>query len=210
MRGTRFADAGAGDGRRLALPVAGATLAALAALACELPPGIDTVDPGEGEPVPAGTAEVNTPPTDEPWATDHVAWQPGGEMACPPGPPPIGAPAPAEPSPFVVELWDGLLDPCADSPAPGNRSIRISFSNRQPGTFTVAPTCTGALSAGALTQRFLGPQEERRIALEGTVTITGISSDDVVDGVFSVRFEGDTAFTSGGFRAAPGCVSAGG
>lgn len=191
--------------------VAGLALAALVA-ACDLPPGIDTLDPGEAEPVPPGIAEVQGPPTDDAWTTDSLAWQPGGETSCPP--PPGGDPAspvpPAEPRPFVIEIWDGLADACGETPDTGDRAIRLSLSDLVAGTFDVAPgTCVGPLTAGGVFRSFVGTQEERRVAAEGTVTITGIDANDVVDGVFSVRFDGDTAMTSGGFRAEPGCVSSG-
>jgi hypothetical protein len=186
-----------------------AALAAVVLWACELPPGIDTLDPGEAEPVPVGTAEVNPPPVDGPWETDYLAWQPGGELGCGGAIPPVGGLPAERPEPFVVEIWEGVADPCAEVPPSGSRSIRLSLSDRIPGTFTVATTCTGPLSAGATLRRFAGAQEARRLGVEGTVTITGISPDDVVDGVFSVRFDGDLAFTSGGFRAALGCVTTG-
>jgi hypothetical protein len=197
------------DARLGSLRPAPAALAAALLFACELPPGIDTVDPGEVEPVPVGTAEINPPPVDGPWETDYLAWQPGGELGCGGAVPPVGGLPAERPEPFVVEIWEGVDDPCGTTPASGSRTIRLSLSDLVPGTFTVAPTCTGPLSAGASIRRFLGAQEEGRLALEGTVSITGISADDVVDGVFSVRFDGDLAFTSGGFRAPLGCVTSG-
>jgi hypothetical protein len=187
-------------------------LAGLALGGCDLPPGIRTAAPGGGT-VPVGTAEVTPPPTEEPWTTDFLAWQPGGETACTVPPPPVGGgpPAPA-PAPFVVEIWDGVADACADVPGSGARSIRLSMSDLVAGTFTVAPTCSGPLSAGGVFRRFQGSQETRRLAIDGSVTVTGITgapTAQVVEGVFSVRFDGDTASTSGGFRAEVGCVSSG-
>jgi hypothetical protein len=180
---------------------------------CDLPPGIPTAKPGGGPAAPVGTAEVTPPPAEEAWTTDYLAWQPGGETACTAPQPPVGGgPAPALPTPFVVELWDGLADACADTPTSGVRSLRLSVSDLAAGTFPVAPTCTGPASAGGVFRRFEGSQETRRVAVDGSVTVTGITgeqADRVVEGVFSVRFEGDAVPTSGGFRAALGCVSSG-
>ena len=165
-----------------------------------------------GAPPPGGVAEVDRPPDDEGWVTDFLAWQPGGEMACRPAPGPPGTeplPDAGEPEPVVVEIWDGLVDACTGRPESGNRSIRLSLSDRIAGTFTVSTVCSGPLSAGAVYRTFPGAQERRRVAVDGTVTVTGIAPDDVIEGAFSVLFEGDAIFTSGTFRAAPGCVSAG-
>lgn len=177
--------------------------------ACDLPPGIPTLGPGEGGSTPVGVAEVHRPPADEPWVTDYLAWQPGGEMACLPTPAPIGAPplpGNGTPEPFVLEIWDGLEGGCGGTPPSGSRSIRISFSDRITGVFPVSTACSGPLSAGAVYRTFLGTEERRQAATEGSVTITGITSDDVVEGAFSVLFQGDGIVTSGGFRAALDCV----
>jgi len=172
-------------------------------------PGIDEWN-GEDE-REVGTASVSPVPRGgDPWETDSLAWQFGGNLACgttPPGTPTQPGQAPVEnPMPAVVEIWDGLVDPCTDELEEGTRVLRIQVSDVSAGTYPVAQGCVGPRTARVLWGEVRGGALFFIEGQEGSVTLLGLDDDDVLEGAFSVRFA-DTGFTSGGFRAAVACLA---
>jgi hypothetical protein len=172
---------------------------ALTLFACDLPPGFNQVDPGEGGERTADTADVSPAPSGGAWETAFVGWQYGGDLNCQ-GVPGVGTPGGGvggvggivvgggggggtggigpgtgtESFPMAVEIWDGVEDPCGENPEHGDRRVRISLSASQAGTYQVAQQCVGPRTASVIFGEFRGGQLLNRIAVEGSVTVLGI------------------------------------
>lgn len=183
------------SGALLALPLGG----------CDLPPGFNELEPDEAEGREVGTADVSPVPAGEDrWETDFVGWQFGGGLACggPGDPTAPGGGAVRTPFPVVIQIWDGPDDPCAQTPAEGDRVVQIELSDNRPGTYEVALQCVGPQTARVVYGRVLGGQLFARTGLSGTVSIVGvegqIATGDIrtIEGVFSVRFGPPSALGS--------------
>lgn len=183
---------------------------ALAGPGCDTPPGF--VQPG-GDERPIDTADLSPVPDirsnpieSDPWNTDFVAWQFGGGVQCASLGPGVPGQVPLEnPLPTVVEIWDGVFDPCTEDPEDGARVLRIELSAESAGTYQVAPQCIDQRTARVTFAEMRGGRLFGLTASDGTVTLQGLDANDVLQGAFSVRF-GDAGFTSGGFRTDSACL----
>ncbi len=207
------------DWQRLLPPIA--FTAAL--VACDLPPGFNEVEPGEGTERTTGTADVRPAPSGGTWSTDFVGWQFGGDLNCQ-GLPGVGTPGgPGVPGgvggaggttggvggagglgpgvqsfPLTLEIWDGVEDPCSQEPVHGDRVVRISLSGSLAGNYPVAQQCVGPQTATLVFREFRGGQFFDRIALEGSVTILGL------EGVLTPDPDDDVIEGAFSVRFAPG------
>lgn len=202
---------GSKEGRGLG-PALGtcACLLALLSPGCDTPPGF--VQPG-GDERPVDTADLSPVPDirndrqgGEAWSTDFVGWQFGGGIQCVGLGPGVPGQIPLEnPLPTVVEIWDGIADPCSELPEDGARVLRIELSSETPGTYQVAQQCVDPRTARVTFAEMRGGSLFGLVASEGTVTLLGLDANDVLQGAFSVRF-GNAGFTSGGFRTSSACL----
>ncbi len=149
-----------------------------------------------------GTATVTNPPPPPQgsqlakiFETTFVGWQFGGAFNCDPNGRAV-----------MVQIWDGVFDPCREAPPEGARVVVIEVSDTSAGSFEFDQVCSGPHSAGAVFGIVQGGTLFLQQAIEGSVSMLGINDDDVLEGAFSVRFPDAFGFTQGGFTAEPHCL----
>lgn len=166
-------------------------------------PGTGVGAPGGGS-IPGGGTGTSTG-TGTP--TGNPGTAPGTSPGTTPGTP--GQPIPANQNgtfPTVVEIWEGVPDPCNIDRLPeGARVLRIELSDIASGTYNVVRQCVGGRSAGAVFGQVRGGQLFLAQATSGSIAILGLNADDVLQGTFSLAFPGLSGITSGGFAATARC-----
>ncbi len=191
--------------RTIPLLLCAGTAGALAS--CDLPPGFNEVEPGEGPEREVGTADFSPVPEfgfgAEPlWNTDFVGWQIGGSLNCagtvPGGNPATGGgsnPAPVtDPIPIIVQIWDGVEDPCGETLDEGDRVLQIELSDVSAGTYNAGIDCVGPRTARITYGKVIGGRLFTRTGVEGTVSVIGVEGridpedETVIAAAFNVRF----------------------
>lgn len=149
-----------------------------------------------------GAASVTNPPPRpfgqqriEVFRPTFVGWSFGGSFSCDPNGEPV-----------MVQIWDGVEDPCTETPPEGARVMMVETSAIDAGAFSFGETCTGPRSAGAIFGVVQGGVLFLERAPLGAVSILGLDEDDVLEGTFSAQFPAGFGATTGGFRAEVSCV----
>ncbi|HEY0838624.1 MAG TPA: hypothetical protein VGD74_00420 [Vulgatibacter sp.] len=149
-----------------------------------------------------GAASVTNPPPRpfgqqriEVFHPTFVGWSFGGSFACD-----------RNGEPVMVQIWDGVVDPCTETPPEGSRVMMVETSTIDPGPVSFGETCTGPRSAGAFFGIVQGGVLFVQRAPLGSVSFLGLDEDDVLEGTFSAQFSEGFGATTGGFRAEVSCV----
>lgn len=140
---------------------------------------------------------VFQPPVLQEFEPAFIGWRFGGVIVC-------GQFA----QPITVAAWEGVTDPCTQRPNEENRVIAIDLSDVVPGMYTIANGCLGpeTLVARAVFGIFRGQTLFTLQGQEGQVSLQGRDQNDIVQGTFTIRFQGETSFTSGSFRVPARCL----
>jgi hypothetical protein len=177
-----------------------ACLVAWGAWGCDF----DTTEPPDNEP---GASVVNlpplTPPILETFHATFFGWSFRGRVSCH-----------TDARPIAIAIWEGITDPCTQTPNEENRVVFFEVSDILAGQYTIANACQAPPNQEATADRiargFFGVVRGNRLvtqqAVEGVVTLQGVSLGDNVAGTFSVRFSGSSGFTSGTFRLRAACL----
>lgn len=166
----------------------------LATTACDFN-GDGTVD------LTPGATVVNPPPLDppifSPFEATFFGWRFGGAVSCE-----------QRARPIAIAIWEGITDPCTQTPEEESRVVFLEVSDITAGTYAIEPACPVGVTK--IARGTFGVVRGQRIlvqeAEEGQVTLQGVSIDDTVAGNFSVWFSGETGFTSGSFRLQASCL----
>jgi len=158
---------------------------------------------GEGsEGFEEGTATVTNPPPrpvgaqqNELFNPTFVGWQFGGSFACDPNGQPV-----------TIQIWDGVADPCTETPPEGARVVVLEASGVGGGSFLVGQACTVPRSAGAMFGIVQGGTLFVQRATQGSMAVLALDANDVLSGTFSVQFPTTFGPTVGGFNADPTCL----
>lgn len=110
-----------------------------------------------------------------------------------------------DPTPVVITIMDGPDDPCDEDLDEGDRLLFLEVSDLTPGTYRLGNDCVDFRRADGSFAVFRGQALILTRALEGQVTLLGLDDDNALEGTFSIRFQGETGFTSGGFLVPPAC-----
>jgi len=156
----------------------------------------------DNEPMDVDTAVVSNPPLPpngvqqgRPFVPSFVGWQFGGTFDCD-----------ENGQPVMVQIWEGVEDPCFEIIPEGARVVVLEFSDVRAGPFNFGETCSGPRSAGAIFGEVQGGMMFTSRASQGASSLQGLDVNNVLQGTFSAQFRNSVGFTSGGFRVAPHCL----